>query len=123
MLLDILPYIENSSSILDLCDKFEEAGLTVRQNAASNIFICKIEDGKPCSNKLYEDHIPIGKPNEKISDKTAKMIKIFVEENININQKLDIKIIGNYGLYGSSIRDNLIESEIITAIQELLFDG
>lgn len=116
--------MDDTSAILELKDRFEQWGLTVQQAPSGKIFICRIHEGEISHDALYEDHFPVGMPNRPLSDRVLESIVEFVQTNKSEPKQLKtIEKPGNYGLYGASIRDNRISSELVSAIDEFLQDG
>lgn len=51
------------------------------------------------------------------------MIDVILTNKGSPQTVVDNRATGNYGLYGSSVRDNRVNSELISAIDEFLFGG
>lgn len=99
------------SQILELEEKLNAIGLTVQQSQAGRIFLCRISEGRPACNDLFEDHVPICDFNGTLDDR-AKMIALeFILSNVASPDRIShTGQEGNYGLYGTTLHDNLIKA-------------
>jgi hypothetical protein len=67
-----LRYCNDPSSLFALEEDFNAIGLTIQKSHSGKVFICRIEDGQPTCQKLFEDHIPICGISDKIG--ISKMV-------------------------------------------------
>ena len=119
-----LKYCVNPTSLLEFEDRFNDIGLTIQTNPSGRLFLCRIIDGRPACQTVFEDHIPICDQTDVFDDDVQRRIFEFIIEHAAKSEKLNEQNVGNFGLYGSSMHDKIrsddVGREIIAAIGEWL---
>jgi len=124
-LLSRLRFVDEPMSLTELEEDFNDIGLTIQTNR-EKLFLCKIKDGKPACESVFEDHIPVCAATADLSRQVKQKIYDFIMENY-VSQSMTVERKtheGNFGLYGSSfhdgVNDNQLSEELISAIAEWL---
>ena len=106
-----LRYCTEPSHLLKLECRLNEIGLTIQQSQAGKLFLCKIEKGQPACSEIFEDHVPICDFNGTLNERAKILTLEFIINNATSPQEIasnDQK--GNYGLYGSTLHDGMIQA-------------
>ena len=72
------------SSLESMEEDFNNVGLTLQQTVSDKVILCRIENGKPCADVIFEDYMIIGYAREcarRISKDTRDSLMIFVARN------------------------------------------
>lgn len=107
---------DHPSMIAQLEEDFNDIGMSI-QNQNGQLFLCKLEDGKPVSGKIFESFVPVGGLHDTIDDKSLERIFHFIIEHCACPQRIKSKNTGNFALYGDSFH---ADAQLINAISEWL---
>ena len=102
-LLSRLRFVDEPMSLTELEEDFNDIGLTIQTNR-EKLFLCKIKDGKPACESVFEDHIPVCAATADLSRQVKQKIYDFIMENY-VSQSMTVERKtheGNFGLYGGS---------------------
>lgn len=90
--------------ILSLKKVIEESGFKICNTVSRKLILCRIKNGKICTDDIYEDYVPLCNfNNEPVSDRMIKVLSKFISENYNPKEKLINKENNDTIFYGKTI--------------------
>jgi hypothetical protein len=91
--------------VLSLKKIIEESGFKICNTVSRKLILCRIKDGRVCTDNIYEDYIPLcTSSGEPVSDRMIKVLSKFISENYNPKEKLINKENNTAILYGNTIK-------------------
>lgn len=108
-LLSKLNHCDTYRDLYKLTENLEAAGLYITHTTNGNKVMCRVENGKPCTSKIFDDYIFIeGALDQKIDNQSKDIMKIFISYNAGTQRVVPgiPSYQDNYRLYGKPVRIN-----------------
>ena len=113
----------DSEALATFENHVNEVGLALVRAHSGGLLLCKVKNGRPVKNQLFEDYVPI--PFGSLKEETKRHLVDFILRHKSEAVVLDKEDrTGISGLYGSSFHSTLrkesAEADLIDAIADFL---